>query len=253
MNYTYDGTFEGLLSVVFTVFEKRDSRAVIEKKRDGALFGGIYVDTDISKAERVYKKLCRVAGQKEANRLYTAFLSERSGIENTLLAYIRGVIEEKSSIERIYMDAVVEVERFSLRVVREAHRFKGFVRFRRLSDDTYYAIIEPECNVLPLVESHFTERFSDQNFVIHDMGREAALVYSKDNRKGYIARLTDINEELISYSSESTLLHTEEERYIDLWRGYFEAVSIEGRKNLRCQQNFMPKKYWKNLTEVNMK
>ena len=33
---------------------------------------------------------------------------------------------------------------------------------------------------------------------------------------------------------------------------FFKTISIKERKNPRCQMQFMPKKYWKNLLEVNI-
>jgi len=41
----------------------------------------------------------------------------------------------------------------------------------------------------------------------------------------------------------------EEQFFQDLWKEYFHNVSIEDRKNTKRQQQFLPKKYWKHLTE----
>ncbi len=251
MNYTYDGTFQGLLSVVYERFKKREYKGNIRKKNDGTLFQGEYIETDLEWSERVLNKLEATAGRGVVCKLFTAFLSEKVDIEDQIFNYIYSLIKIGRGIEGIYLSSVEAIDKAAFRASREAHKFKGFVRFRRIKDDTYYAIIDPQCNVLPLIADHFTGRFSDQDFVIHDVRRNMALVYSSESRSSEISRLTGVNEELLSYQEGSTLLHEEEEGYMDLWRTFFDAVSIEGRKNLRCQRNFMPKKYWKDLVEVN--
>ena len=35
-----------------------------------------------------------------------------------------------------------------------------------------------------------------------------------------------------------------------LWKIFYKTIGIKERKNDRCRQNFMPKKYWKYITEV---
>ena len=37
--------------------------------------------------------------------------------------------------------------------------------------------------------------------------------------------------------------------YQELWKMFFKKISIKERKNPRCQMQFMPKKYWKDLIE----
>lgn len=251
MNYTYDGTFQGLLSVVYNRFKRREYTGTIERRKAGTLFQGEYVETNLEWADRVFNKMEITAGRGVMTKLFLAFLSEKRGIEDEIFNYIHSVVRTGKSIERVYLNSVAAIDSAALRASREAHKFKGFVRFRRIKDDTYYAIIEPECNVLPLIADHFTGRFSDQNFVIHDVRREMALVYSSESRSSEISRLTGVSEELLNYKEGSSLLHEEEEGYMGLWRTFFEAVSIEGRKNLKCQRNFMPKKYRKDLVEIN--
>ncbi len=253
MNYTYDGTFQGLLSVVYERFKRRAYKGSIGRRDEGTLFQGEYIKTDSERSERVFDKLEATAGRGVVRKTFMAFLSEKMGIEDDIFSYICSLIKREGSIEGIYLRSVESIDRAAMRASHEAHKFKGFVRFRRIKDDTYYAIITPDCNVLPLIGDHFAGRFSDQDFVIHDVRRGMALVYSRETRISEISRLTGVSEELLTYAEGSALLHGEEEGYMDLWRTFFDAVSIEGRKNPRCQRNFMPKKYWRDLIEINKK
>lgn len=251
MNYTYDGTFQGLLSVVYERFKRKEYKGSIGIRDRNLLFQGEYIETELERSERVFEKLEGVAGRGVVRKLFIAFLSEKMGIEDDIFSYICSLIKRGGSIEGIYLRSVEAVDRAAMRASHEAHKFKGFVRFRRIKDDTYYAIINPDCNVLPLIADHFAGRFSDQDFVIHDVRRGMALAYSSKDKNSEISRLTGVSEELLTYAEGSALLHNEEEGYMDLWRTFFDAVSIEGRENPRCQRNFMPKKYWRNLVEVN--
>ena len=36
----------------------------------------------------------------------------------------------------------------------------------------------------------------------------------------------------------------------DLWKSFYNTIGIKERKNDRCRMNFMPKKYWKYILEV---
>ena len=45
-------------------------------------------------------------------------------------------------------------------------------------------------------------------------------------------------------------LDKEEKDIENLWLTFFETIGIEERKNKRCQMNFMPKKYWKYMIEM---
>ena len=42
-----------------------------------------------------------------------------------------------------------------------------------------------------------------------------------------------------------------EESYEDLWRVYFNAISIKRKTNIKLQKKNMPMRYWKHLTEKN--
>lgn len=251
MNYTYDGTFMGFLSLVYFLFEKKEFKVSIKKNNNYSLFNENYIDTNISNGEKVLDKLTLLLGKTKVNKVFSAFLSEELGVEDILFSYIKKALKLGKKIDTTYIFEVERVERFSSRALHEAHKFKGFVRFRRLKDDTYYAIIDPSHNVLPLLADHFINRFSQEKFVIHDRTRKIALLYDPKIKEKRIVTMKEEIKELVDYKEDSKYLHSEEKFYIDLWRGYFDSVSIESRENPNCQRNFMPKKYWKNLVEVN--
>ena len=83
--------------------------------------------------------------------------------------------------------------------------------------------------------------FDESRVIIEDAKRKVASFY---NKKDFVIvnKFSDIYERLIKTNKEI--------EYEQLWKCFFENVNIKERKNLRCQRNFMPKKYWKNILEV---
>ena len=82
-------------------------------------------------------------------------------------------------------DIIILVDKYYKRVAQEAHMFTGFVRFKEIAPLSFYAQIEPVHNILPIILNHFTIRFSDQNFIIHDLKREIAIIYNKRKFNNY--------------------------------------------------------------------
>ena len=119
----------------------------------------------------------------------------------------------------------------------EAMRFVQFVRFSDMGG-TLISVIEPENNVLPLLAEHFTERYVNEQFLIYDKTHSLALMYVD-----YNVSLEHIEHYEMPPADE------QEQKYQDLWRLFYDTVEIRERHNERCRLNFMPKKYWKNMTE----
>ena len=81
----YDGSFEGLLTAVFEIYEYKITSPHIVK--DGATENSFfaaphYVQTDIIKCERVFKKLKQKLTPNAFAQLYKTYLSELKEIEN---------------------------------------------------------------------------------------------------------------------------------------------------------------------------
>ena len=42
----------------------------------------------------------------------------------------------------------------------------------------------------------------------------------------------------------------EEQQYQAMWRTFYDTIGIEGRRNETCRRTHMPKRYWRELTEM---
>ena len=246
----YDKTFAGLLTAIFQVYEYKFKNPIIyaEGNARSSLFGTHHiVHTDTEKSERVWSKLDLKLSRLSMNHLYKTFLSELQGIENNLLRYVQYVIASKYNVENDYSHPdVLMIKQTAKKVDREKHRMEAFVRFALTKDQLYYAIIQPDYNVLPLISNHFEKRYADQRWLIYDCTRKYGLYYDlQTTEEVYINFEADLNNK----ESLKAIYDDSEELYQTLWQQYFESVNIKARKNMKLHIQHMPKRYWKYLVE----
>ena len=48
---------------------------------------------------------------------------------------------------------------------------------------------------------------------------------------------------------DESMMADDEKLFQDLWKGYFKALTIKERINLKLQKQHMPRRFWKYLTE----
>ena len=246
----YDGSFEGLLTAVFEIYEYKLPQPFIARQTatTGSLFGETHiVITNVEKSTRVYQKIKAIVSLKTISQLYDVYLSEIKEIENVLLRFIQYALQSSISIENDYTNAdVLLIQQTSKKVNREKHRMKAFVRFQLTKDQLYYCIIQPDYNVLPLIGKHFRERYADQRWLIYDGLRKYGLYYNGDNIEEVQMHFeADLNND----QNLATLHDEKEELYQQLWKQYFSSVNIQARKNMKLHIRHMPKRYWRFLVE----
>lgn len=54
---------------------------------------------------------------------------------------------------------------------------EAFVRFKKCQDGLFLSLVQPDFNVLPLIERHFRNRYQDQRWLIYDEKRNFGLYY----------------------------------------------------------------------------
>ena len=101
--------------------------------------------------------------------------------------------------------------------------------------------MEPTNNVLFLVSSHFQKRLKNEYWMIKDTKRRIISIYDKKNF--YIVAEEELKSRITKESKD-------EKKIEELWKLFYKTIGITERKNDRCRMNFMPKKYWKFMTEM---
>jgi len=245
----YDGTFEGLLCVVFEIYQRKLDDVYLQRTKalNEALFENVIdVPTDDYRANRVLKGLGSKMSPFSIQRLYIAHLAETSGDENAIAGFIRYALNSNTNIEDDYGNRyVLRVSQIVGMMRREKHRMEAFIRFQKLEDGTFYALIEPDFNVLPLLIKHFKSRYADQKWMIYDKKRKYGLYYDLHDTQFISLEFSDQN----SAANVTAIFSQDERIYQELWKNYFDSTNIPARKNTRLHIKHIPKRYWKHLTE----
>ena len=245
----YDGSFDGLFTAVFEVFEYRYNDAEIVSRENFLqenIFAQIHeVVTQTEKSERVLKKLEQSTGKTGINQLVKVFLSEDPRLEQLILSAVQQSVKYPGDniLQNFANDDILQISKICKSVSRERHRMTAFVRFEKMQDDIYFAKIDPDYNVLPLIRNHFKNRYADQQWMIYDLRRNYGLFYDLENCEFFYP------DEKINLSQYQEKLHDEEKKYQTLWQSYFTKTNIKERKNTKLHIQHVPKRYWKYLTE----
>lgn len=240
--YFFDGTKNGLLTCIFESFYDRriPDDVTTECVQCGLLDEIVTIKTDNEKAERVYKCLKNCKTKYLVSDFNLTFRSGEKKRFKVLFDYLNVAISNKN-IDVSKAFALPEIQAFTdlkNRIYTEMHRFKGFLRFMETEKGFYYACYEPDNDITELLVPHFTARLQSP-FIIHDIKRNILALC--DGKRYKILNGGDNG--VTVFMSES------EEIFLDLWQQYYKSINIEERKNLRQMRNYMPERYWKNLSE----
>jgi len=122
------------------------------------------------------------------------------------------------------------------KVWHEIHRLLGLLRFSPNEDGVYIAHCEPSHFTLPGLGPHFRERFGQTPWVIIDEKRRLCMRSSG---------------EIVNIDKNPVFLKNQpDNEWENLWRHYHKTINNESRNNPDLQRRFMPKRYWKYLTEL---
>ncbi len=243
----YDGSFYGLISVLAPWLKQRRLPDAIE--RENALqpllalaiaepqttslttMGGDSIDPELFRMPGITRETWQNA--------WLAFLSEEDSIELGICRYLLLALEKRGSVDSYLTDARVHhIHRLAKRVAAERHRFMGLLRFRSIGANLYYASINSDNFLLPILAPFFVKRFSDQQWIIHDRRRALAAVYNLKTWAITERHSADIPSDALE---EGVAQH--------LWQCFFDSIAVRERLNLALQQKFIPKKYWQDLIE----
>ena len=272
--YLFDNTLDGLLTAVFdSFFRKQPDVTLLAEGEQLPLFADepYRVLTDAEKAERVWKGLEKHLSKEGLRMITISWLSEERALNQPLFNMICKVFkphpltpsprgeggafgrEGSLSLERNASDEdVLAVRNTSRRVLHEQLRMKQFIRFQKAKDGTYLGVVSPDHNVLPLITDHFSDRFTDQQWLIYDAKRHYGYYYDGKT----VMRVTFEDEASVPFNLSSgkmddEILSDNDQLFQDLWRTYFKAICIKERMNPRKQLQDMPRRYWKYMTEKN--
>lgn len=254
MNYLYDGSYEGLLGCIFHMFKNRILPIAIqaESKCQWSLLDQVVtITTNDEWAARVIKGVEKLAGAQAGALIYKLFLSELPDSEMLVYHVVHAIIRkgDGSVLENFANPAVLKAAQIEKMIHREVHRMHAFVRFQKSRSGLFYAAIDPDFNVLPLLGDHFERRYADQSWLIFDTCRHYGLYFDGKDTDFFNADDVISNFGLVSLHRDEAFQDEREKEFQALWKNYFHAVNIQERNNKRLHLRHMPKRYWKYLIE----
>lgn len=242
--YTYDGSFDGLLTAIYEAYYRREKPEKIlleEDYQENLFLKRVHIHTDREKAKRVYNSIKSKISNESLKNIFYTYLSELEDLGTWVYQYLKLGWKIGKHIDlNLADDRVLVIHKIRLKIDREKHLMLGLIRFRRLQGNIYYAPIEPKFNIVGLVAPHFVDRLGEENWVIHDVKRGIGAVY---NGEEWIIRDIDLDAEL-EYGNDEFI-------YQKLWQEYFKSIAIKNRINPKLQKRNMPMRYWRYLVEKN--
>lgn len=227
--------------LIFKIIEINDISFNIKSKDNyklNLLDTPIYLDLNIENLKIIKEKLSK----NILKTCYYVYFSNEEDKELIIYNFVKVALKYKNIIYyQRNIDSVNKAVKIQNYVSRELHKYKGFLRFKKIKNNFYYAEISPNNNILILLSKHFISRFYNENFIIKDKKRKLYAVYLYKNIK--FIRDSEIKKLNLN-------LNEKEIEYENLWKAFFNKISIKERENLRCQMNNMPKKYWKDILEM---
>lgn len=263
--YAYDGTLEGLLSAIFAAYANHEIPTDIAPRhllqpRLGQKTRVIPANDE--HAKRVERGICRAGGTRVFEAVKEASLSDNPQTGTIIYSFVRYLMgEQKTSkdagvnpkanpspsarvskrgiLSRQAHPAVGPFVNLVRAVGNERHRMMQFLRFEHLEGDVWFAQCNPNANVVPLLMDWFAARFNTQPFIIYDEVHKIAGVY--DKASWYL-----VNAKQITLPNRTA----DEACAKQAWRQFYNTVAIQSRYNPELRRQFMPKRLWKNIAEM---
>lgn len=252
--YLCEDSIEGIFTGIYDAWDSRygheNIRIQVMNNEDNTynieLFSEyINVATDNEKAFKVAKSIRNKISENAFSMVCHGAWSDELEKGDVIYRFlILGFAMGNKVVNHMGNESVMKLYELNRKVSNEAHHFLGFLRFVESEDNVLLAKIKPKNDLLRLIAPHFADRLSTEKFVIIDEMRKTAIVHQRGSEWGYIRTDTIDLSRFEQYSEK-------EEKFTSLWKTFFDSVAIKERKNLKLQQNNLPKRFRNNMTEFN--
>ena len=175
---SFDSSFEGYLSAVYTAFSEKldvtDLRAVRDKT--SLFFNEVrYVPPDRRKARRVWEAISQ-KGSADLRRVYFAFLSENEDLLFPIYEFIclqfRPESHESNNRLRVLRS---KLDSWVLRVEAEKRKMEAILRSDSSYGEVGYFRLSPLYDVLPLLTRYCRQHFGSAPWMLVDTKRKYGL------------------------------------------------------------------------------
>ena len=173
--YLYDGSIEGLFTIIYDVLKLKEMpRAItLESSYNPSLFDNIvHIKTDYDKSYQLFKLIPSKISDLAMYEVYNAFLSSDPTKELVIAYFLVNGFKYGKKIDSLRsLNCVFKLQKLSKYVRMEAHRLKGFLRFKEINNHILYATFAPENDILDILSKHFKARLKNECWMIEDEKR----------------------------------------------------------------------------------
>lgn len=247
--YICSDTITGAYSALYDAWkENRNQDAGIEfrgRTQQQLFCRYTVVEESEGKVHQIERMIKKYLGFNAYWNIYLALLSDDPEKAEAVFRTMQEARKIKNStkiMEHLGNRDVMKVFELSRSVSNEAHLYQEFIRFRELEKGVLFSEITPKAQILTCIADHFTDRFPLENWMIYDKTHGVSLVHRKNSGWGLVWG-TEPDGDMRARISEK------EKEYGDLWKRFFNSVSIEERKNPKLQSNHLPLRYRETMTE----
>lgn len=231
----------GLLCCVFESFQYRETPVdiIAEQVWQPALYDTKHIKTDLNKGVRVENWVNNKLSARARSLFQQAYLAVFTQKELHLLQYMQLChTHGNKAPDMLQNSSVLALNKALVTLGRESEKWLGLLRFSDYNG-VLVALIDPIAYVLPMLQSHFCDRYSTERFLIFDETHKVGLVSEYG-----VGKLVEIENFILP---ETT---SEERMFQALWQQFFKTIAIKERTNPKLQQHFVPNRYRKHLTEM---
>ena len=136
-------------------------------------------------------------------------------------------------------------------VATECEHMRQFVRFSRMSDNSFMAVFKPHANVLPLASGYFVRRLGNERFFIVDPVHGIVAFHAPEMKNFGIMKPDKSNLDILISRKD---LAADEPYVRALWKEFYRGVELPGRdasqRGYDLRAHWMPKRFWEGLTEL---
>ncbi len=236
-------SIKGLCCALFYAFTEK---IFPDDIKGGYLHGETFVDTyvkisvDQTKYMRVKRALIKYGGGETFTDIEVCLRSCDEKAYKVAFDYCKLILEKRRAVFTDLNDKRVSDFTYVVnKVYYERHKFTGFIRFKETASGILYAAYSPDNDITELLCPHFVKRLSLIPFIIHDVKRGTVGV--SDGKTFNIVH-TKRTAELV--------LSEDEKSWEELWKRYYKSVNIKERKNKKQQDNYLPVRYRKFMSET---
>ncbi len=246
--FTCENNFVAMLSCIYDAWASKLGHSNVKLQREDTLQQELFVEyrhisPDEQKAQMVARSIQNKIGYGAYRWVVYGLCSEEEDALDTVYRFlIYGFAKGAEVMNYLHIPEIQRMMQIQRRVSSQAHHFIEFLRFNEMPGKIYVAHFEPDSMVITFVCHHFEDRMPSENFVIVDDVHRLAMVHPRD-QQAYLKTLSDEEFEALKKSEEI------KDPFIDLWKTFFKAITIEERMNYRCQRNLFPLWMRKHATE----